>query len=148
MFTGGGGLVSTMSDYSKFIECLLSNSLCKASGKKLIKSQELFNEMTVNQLPNGGDLAECTMKGSFTDTEIGMGFGLGFMMVLDKTKLKIGGGLVDEGLYGWSGLASTQFRINPKEKTALIVMAQLIPISKREELHRQVVWLLHWFFQQ
>ena len=56
--------------------------------------------------------------------EVGIGFGLGFMV-----HLKEWGRLGHLGDYGWSGIGSTHFYVSPKEDLIVIIMAQKAPYS-------------------
>ena len=56
----------------------------------------------------------------------GIGFGLGFSVMLDPAKAQI---LGSPGEYGWGGAASTVFWVDPAEEMVVILMAQLLPAS-------------------
>ena len=61
----------------------------------------------------------------FTETTMeGIGFGLGFAVLLDPAKAQIIG---TPGEYYWGGAASTAFFINPKEDLIMIFLTQLMP---------------------
>jgi CubicO group peptidase (beta-lactamase class C family) len=66
-------------------------------------------------------------KSAFSETPFaGVGFGLGFSVMLDPAKSQ---SLSDAGEYGWGGAASTVFMINPKEHMVIIFLTQLLPSS-------------------
>jgi CubicO group peptidase (beta-lactamase class C family) len=120
-FSGGGGLVSTAEDYRRFCQMLLSGG--EFAGQRLI-SRKTLELMTQNYLPGGQDLAGVAM-GSFSETtNEGVGFGLGFAVVLDLAKRQTHGSL---GEYYWGGAASTAFWIDPKEDLFAIFLTQLMP---------------------
>ena len=82
--------------------------------------------MSCNHLPDGKDLTEMSQS-AFSETPYaGVGFGLGFSVMLDPAKSQT---LSDIGEYGWGGAASTVFMINPKEEVVIIFMTQLLPSS-------------------
>ena len=68
--------------------------------------------MTRNQLPGGADL-ETFGRPLFAEAPFrGMGFGLGFAVVLDPAAGKT---LTSAGEYSWGGAASTAFFVDPAE---------------------------------
>ena len=123
MASGGGGLFSTMSDYHNFCHMLLHQGEFK--GKRLI-GRKTLELMTANHLPNNQDLTEMS-ESAFSETPYaGVGFGLGFSVMLDPAKSQ---SLSDIGEFGWGGAASTVFFINPKEDMFVIFLTQLLPSS-------------------
>ena len=66
--------------------------------------------MTRNHLPGGADLEQYG-RPLFAETSFdGVGFGLGFSVVLDAAANKV---LRSEGEYSWGGAASTIFAVSP-----------------------------------
>ena len=123
MVSGGGGLFSTMADYHNFCSMLLNQG--EFNGKRLI-GRKTLELMTVNHLPNNQDLTEMS-ESAFSETPYaGVGFGLGFSVMLDPAKSQT---TSDIGEYGWGGAASTVFMINPKEDMFIIFLTQLLPSS-------------------
>jgi len=90
--------------------------------------------MRCNHLPYNQDLPSFAV-GAFSETPYaGTGFGLGFSVKTDVAKSQTSG---SAGEYGWGGLASTNFFIDPAEELVMIFMTQLIPSSSypiRQEL--------------
>ncbi len=120
-FSGGGGLVSTAHDYHRFCQMLLNGG--ELDGTRLLgpKTIEL---MTMNHLPDGQDLSERAL-GSFSETaNDGVGFGLGFAMIVDIPRTQNVGSL---GEYYWGGAASTIFWIDPVEDMIVIFLTQFMP---------------------
>lgn len=118
-YSGGGGLVGTVLDYLNFTQMLLNKG--RFNDKQLLqpKTVEL---MTINHLPT--DLAHFANPG-FSETSLaGIGFGLGFAIMLDPAKAGIPG---NPGEYNWGGGANTMFFIDPKEELIAILMTQLLP---------------------
>ena len=122
-FSGGGGLLSTLSDYNQFCQMLLAGGAL--NGQRIIGSRTLAF-MTKNHLPGGADMTEFA-TGSFSETVYdGIGFGLGFANKITAT----GSGVpATKGSYFWGGLASTLFWVDPTEELVVIFMTQLIPSS-------------------
>ena len=119
--SGGGGLVSTASDYLRFCKFMLNKG--ELDGVRLLgrKTVEL---MTMNHLK--GDMADMGMPRFSESTYHGIGFGLGFSVTLDPAKAHI---LGSTGEYAWGGAASTAFWIDPKEDMAVVLLTQLMPSS-------------------
>ena len=123
MFSGGGGLVSTAADYFRFAEMLRGGGLY--DGVRLLgrKTVEL---MTMNHLPTGGDLTSMG-QAVFSETPYdGIGFGLGFSVMLDPSKAQI---LGTPGEFAWGGAASTYFFVDPAEELTVMLLTQLMPSS-------------------
>jgi CubicO group peptidase (beta-lactamase class C family) len=80
--------------------------------------------MTRNHLPGGADL-EAIGRPLFAETAYdGIGFGLGFSVVIDPVANKV---LSSPGEYAWGGAASTAFWIDPVEEVVVVFMTQLLP---------------------
>tara|TARA_Y100001970_G_scaffold253905_1_gene329128 strand:+ start:1305 stop:2573 length:1269 start_codon:yes stop_codon:yes gene_type:complete len=121
--SGGGGLVSTLSDYYNFTSMLRNRGLFK--GDRIL-GRKSMDMMTSNHLPDGKDLTEMSQS-AFSETPYkGVGFGLGFSVMLDPVKSQT---LSDPGEFGWGGMASTVFWVNPVEDMIVIFLTQLIPSS-------------------
>ena len=122
-YSGGGGLLSTVSDYYRFCQMLLNGGTTK--GNRVIGARTL-QFMTSNHIPGGADMTEYA-TGSFSETAYGgVGFGLGFATKLDAVKNGYPG---SKGSYFWGGLASTLFWVDPKEDLLVIFLTQLMPSS-------------------
>ena len=123
MLSGGGGLLSTMSDYYRFCSMLLNEG--EFDGTRIIGRKTLAM-MASNHLPDNRDLTEMSQSAFSETTYQGVGFGLGFSVILDPVKTQ---SLTDVGEYGWGGAASTVFWVNPKEEMVVIFLTQLLPSS-------------------
>tara|TARA_R110002124_G_scaffold804_2_gene3951 strand:+ start:8449 stop:9669 length:1221 start_codon:yes stop_codon:yes gene_type:complete len=122
-YSGGGGLVSTISDYYRFCQMLLGGG--SVDGTRIIGSRTLAF-MTRNHLPGGADMSAFA-TGSFSESAYeGVGFGLGFASKLDPVRNGYPGSV---GSYFWGGLASTLFWVDPVEELVVVFMTQLIPSS-------------------
>ncbi|MEP4196198.1 MAG: serine hydrolase domain-containing protein [Aliishimia sp.] len=120
-FSGGGGLVGTIDDYAKFAEMLRRGG--ELNGNRLL-SPKTVEFMTANHLP--GDIASMGPK-SFAELPMdGMGFGIGGAMVLNSALARAPGSLGD---FGWGGMASTYFWIDPVLDLTAVFFTQLSPSS-------------------
>ncbi|HEY5091923.1 MAG TPA: serine hydrolase domain-containing protein [Acidimicrobiales bacterium] len=118
---GGGGLVSSASDYLRFMTMLLRGG--ELDGVRLVSNRTL-ELMTRNHLPGDVDLEEFATD-SFSEIDYaGIGFGLGFSVMLDAAKNK---SLVSEGSFAWGGAASTAFWVDPAEDLTVGFYTQLLP---------------------
>jgi CubicO group peptidase (beta-lactamase class C family) len=120
-FSGGGGLVSTASDYFRFCQMLLNGG--ELEGVRIL-GRKTIELMTINHLPGGKDLTELSVS-TFTQIAIeGNGFGLGFSVHLGSDKSQVIGSV---GEYAWGGAASTYFWIDPQEDMIVIFLTQFMP---------------------
>ena len=119
-FSGGGGLVSTASDYMRL--CLMLFNKGKLGDTRLLK-RKTVTMMTRNQLP---DEAYPIGAGG----RAGVGFGLGFSVRVERSD---GAPASRVGEYGWGGMASTHFWISPRDEIAVVVLTQHVPYSGRAE---------------
>jgi CubicO group peptidase (beta-lactamase class C family) len=133
---GGGGLVSTAGDYHRFTQALVRGG--ELDGVRLLGTRTLAY-MTRNHLPGGADL-ESFGRRLFAETTFdGVGFGLGFAVLLDPVANKV---LSGPGELAWGGAASTFFWVDPAEQLTVIFLTQLLPSGTyplRSEL-RQLVY--------
>jgi CubicO group peptidase (beta-lactamase class C family) len=107
MPSGGGGLVSTASDYLRFCQMLLNGGVL--DGQRLLSPLSV-QLMRTNMLP----AANPTMAP-------GTGFGLDFAVVEDPAAA---GGYYGKGTYYWGGYAGTWFWIDPVYELIVIGMIQ------------------------
>lgn len=114
--SGGGGLVSTLGDYLRFTQMLLNDGIL--DGNRLLgrKTVEL---MRANHLP-----AELVPIAIGNDGLAGNGFGLGVSALVDPPASSAPGSV---GAYGWGGLATTHFWIDPEEDMVGLFMTQFVP---------------------
>jgi CubicO group peptidase (beta-lactamase class C family) len=121
--SGGGGLVSTAGDYLRFVELLRRGG--SYDGGRLLGSRTIAH-MVRNHLPGNSDL-ETFGRPLFAETPLrGVGFGLGFSMVIDPASYGVVASLGD---YSWGGAASTAFYVDPVEDVAVTFYTQLLPSS-------------------
>jgi CubicO group peptidase (beta-lactamase class C family) len=118
MQSGGGGLVSTTPDYLRFLEMLRRGG--ELDGSRVL-GRNTIRFMAGNQLPGGASLASMAL-GTFSESAFnGVGFGLGFAVILDPTELQV---VSSRGDYYWGGAAATIFWIDPVEDMIVIFMVQ------------------------
>jgi CubicO group peptidase (beta-lactamase class C family) len=121
--SGGGGLVSTASDYHRFAQMLARGG--ELDGARLLGPHTVAY-MTRNHLPGGADL-DTVGRPLFAESLFrGVGFGLGVSVVVDAT---VGRVLTHEGEFAWGGLASTAFFVDPVAETTAMFFTQLLPSS-------------------
>lgn len=127
-FSGGAGLLSTASDYARFLEMLRRGG--EIDGVRLLgpKTIEL---MTANHV--GRKFGEA----QFTDGDTG--FGLGFEVIDDLGR---GGRYGTEGTFSWGGAYHTTYWIDPKEQLVAILLTQLRP-STGSRLHTKFQALVY-----
>jgi CubicO group peptidase (beta-lactamase class C family) len=123
LFSGGGGLVSSLHDYHRFTQMLAGGG--SLDGARILGSRTL-RYATRNHLPGGADL-DTFGRPIFAESAFaGVGFGLGFSVVVDPVAGKT---LTSPGEYAWGGMASTAFYVDPVEEVTAVFMTQLMPSS-------------------
>ena len=129
LFSGGGGLVSTIDNYLRFAEMLRGRG--QSGGVRLL-APKTVEMMTTNGLP--GDLASMGQP-VFSEVSFdGVGFGLGVSVTVNPGLAKTACSMGD---FGWGGMASTMFWVDPVMDMVTIFMTQLVPSSSypnRKEL--------------
>jgi CubicO group peptidase (beta-lactamase class C family) len=119
--SGGGGLLSTATDYYRFLQMLANGG--SLENRRYI-SRKTVELMTVNHLLDGKSIFEHAYLTPDDESRKGEGFGLGFAISLGQDKSQIAG---SPGQYSWGGAASTEFWIDPTEHIVVIFMTQLMP---------------------
>jgi CubicO group peptidase (beta-lactamase class C family) len=133
--SGGGGLASTAADYLRFAHLLLNKG--ELDGVRIL-GRRTVEYMTSNHLPEGRDLAAMGQPVFGNAIFEGIGFGLGFAVVLDPIRTRV---VNSVGSYNWGGAASTVFWVDPKEELVVLLLTQLLPSSTyplREQLQALV----------
>ncbi|HPF51680.1 MAG TPA: serine hydrolase domain-containing protein [Draconibacterium sp.] len=113
LFSGGGGSLATVEDYSHFALMLLNGG--EWNGTRILE-ESTVNLMMSNQLPEGVVYEETG------------GYGLG------------GSFSTENGQYGWSGAASTFFTVDTKNDMVVLAFTQFMPfdISYALEFNKNV----------
>ncbi|MBV8848276.1 MAG: serine hydrolase, partial [Methylobacteriaceae bacterium] len=109
--SGGGGLVSTIFDYTRFLDMLAAGGT--RDGKRLL-ARKTIDLMRADHL--GPKVKRCSPL-----LPPGHGFGLGFA-VRTEPGIAVTPGSV--GLYFWGGIAGTTFWIDPKEELYAMMLVQ------------------------
>ena len=121
MFSGGGGLVSTLDDYFRFGEMIRRGG--ELDGARLL-SPGTLQFMRRNFL--AGDIASMGAESFMEMPMAGMGFGIGGAVLLDPALARMPGSAGD---YGWGGMASTYFWTDPVKDLTCVFLTQLVPSS-------------------
>lgn len=113
-FSGGAGLVSTLGDYSRFLQMLLNRG--ELDGARILKP-ETVALMTRNH------------TGDFAVTYPGHGdrFGYGFGIVTDQARAN---DVSSVGSYSWGGFFHTYFWVDPQKELIGIMMSQIFPFQQ------------------
>ena len=121
MFSGGGGLVSTLDDYFRFGEMIRQGG--ELNGAQLLSPGTLAF-MRRNFL--AGDIASMGAESFMEMPMAGMGFGIGGAVLLDPAQARMPGSVGD---FGWGGMASTYFWTDPVKDLTCVYLTQLVPSS-------------------
>ena len=108
--SGGGGLVSTASDYARFLQLLLDGGTLH--GRRLL-SRKTVELMTADHLGSITGAPDLLLPGH--------GFGLGFAVRLHAGIAVVPGSV---GQYFWGGLAGTTFWVDPIERLFALMLIQ------------------------
>jgi CubicO group peptidase (beta-lactamase class C family) len=113
-FSGGAGLLSTATDYARFLEMLRNGGTL--DGRRILgrKTVEL---MTTSHL---GDIAY----------NPGQGFGLGFSVV-EELGTRGWYGSTEE--FGWGGAYHTTYWVDPQEDLIVVHLTQLVPSGEVDD---------------
>lgn len=114
-FSGGAGLLSTATDYARFLQMLLNGG--ELNGARIL-SPATVSLMTTDHL---GEIY----------TPAGLGFGLGFEILEDPGAAAQMG---SPGAFRWGGAYYSTYWVDPAEELVAIFMAQLIP-ARGLDLH-------------
>ena len=115
--------MSSAGDYHRFMEMLRRRG--ELDGVRILAPRTV-DYMTRNHLPGGVDLEQFGQS-TFAETSFdGVGFGLGFSVILDPFAYRTPSSV---GEYGWGGAASTAFMVDPVEDMTVAFYTQLLPSS-------------------
>jgi CubicO group peptidase (beta-lactamase class C family) len=120
-FAGGGGLVSTIDDYSHFAQML-------ANGGEL-NGRRLLSPLTVKLM------SSVHIPYTLPGRTLGEGFGLSVRVMQDAI---VGNHRVSDGSFGWSGAYGTHFWVDPKEDIVAVMMIQTPIREMRPEFENAV----------
>ena len=136
--SGGGGAVSTASDYLRFCQMLLNGG--ELDGVRLLAPKTIAH-MSADHLPPGVAYGSTTRPrfGALAPVpEMGYGFGLGFAVRKEPGRSPVPGSV---GEYFWGGVYGTYFWIDPQEQLiAVLMMAAPDQRLHYRYLSRQLVY--------
>lgn len=118
LLSGGGGLASTIVDYTRFLQMIANGG--EWNGQRLLQKKTV-ETMTRNHL--SGPAMPIRFPGNIRH---GTGFGLGFSVKTAQTDWNKAGRL---GEYGWGGMLSTHFWISPADQLVVVTMEQTYPFD-------------------
>jgi len=113
--SGGGGLLSTIGDYSRFAQMMACGG--RHQGTQIL-GRRTIQLMSTNHL-DAQQLADYNW-----DYLAGYGYGLGVRVMMDPPAGGCNGSL---GEFGWSGLAGTWLLVDPKEEFSAVYAQQMMP---------------------
>jgi len=133
--SGGGGLVSSMDDYTRFAQMMLNEGAL--DGARLLKA-ETVKLMRTNVLPEGVKLSSLGQNQGEAREGLGFGLDLGLLTDADAGDFPHG-----EGSYFWGGAAGTWFWIDPTNDLFFVGMIQIFdqggePVETRDVSARYV----------
>ena len=137
-FSGGGGLLSTASDYAHFCQMLVNGG--ELNGVRLLSPKTLA-VMTSDQIPPSA--SRVGMLAATQDMsplpELGQSFGLGFAVRTDVGHTAVSGSVGD---YFWAGAGGTYFWVDPQEKMYAIMLTQMafVPSGYYRRAMREMVY--------
>lgn len=120
--SGGGGLVSSATDYARFIQMIQNGGVL---GATRLLSRKTVAFMTSDHLEPGTTIGSDLLPP-------GHGFGLGFAV---RTHDGLASSAGSAGQFFWSGIAGTTFWIDPEEQFFALLMIQVPPTQREEYRH-------------
>jgi methyl acetate hydrolase len=131
-YGGGGGLYSTVGDYTRFMQMILRRGRGPA-GQQILQSKTV-DLMTTNQI---GSLGAGKMKSYRPETSSDVmfhpgatdGFTLGFL--INTTAYKGGR---SAGSLAWAGIYNTFYWIDPRRSLCAVIMMQFLPFVDKDAM--------------
>ncbi len=131
-FNGGGGLYSTIGDYTRFMQMILRRG--RGAGQEQILQAKTVAMMAANQIGalSAGKMktfrpdrsSEVQFHPGFTD-----GFGLGFL--INNTAYEGGR---SAGSLAWAGIDNTFYWIDPRRGLCAVLMMQFLPFVDQDAM--------------
>jgi CubicO group peptidase (beta-lactamase class C family) len=109
-FSGGAGLLSTASDYARFLSMMLNNGAYNGTRILSASSVELMTVNHMGKIPYNA----------------GQGFGLGFSTLENLGERGTPGTI---GEYGWGGAYGSTYWVDPKQDMVVVYFKQLTPTN-------------------
>ena len=134
ILSGGGGLMSTLSDYLKFTVLLLNNGRFKEV--RLLKEETVHLMIKDHVVSRGvafvtedtfGLMPKLLVKLRLESAK-GSGFGLG-------VRTQVESGVIPIGSHGWGGAFTTDYIIDPKNNMVSIFLSQIFPGFNNKEFY-------------
>ena len=113
--SGGGGLFSTVRDYSRFAQMLLHGGT--------LNGVRILGRKTVDLIATN-HLTPEQQKGDSWDTQRGYGYGLGVRVMMNPETAGING---SAGEWGWDGAFGNWFCVDPKENLTCVYLTTNLP---------------------
>ena len=113
--SGGGGLFSTVKDYSRFAQMLLHGGT--------LDGARILGRKTVD-LISTDHLTPKQREGDSWDTQRGYGYGLGVRVMREPELAGINGSV---GEWGWDGAFGNWFCVDPKENLTCVYLTTNLP---------------------
>ncbi|MEY4930550.1 MAG: hypothetical protein RI909_1274 [Bacteroidota bacterium] len=113
-FSGGAGLLSTATDYAKFLQMMLNKGTLQGVRILAPSTVELMTSNHLGKIPYSA----------------GQGFGLGFSVC---TNLGERGTPGSEGEFGWGGAYGSTYWVDPKEDLVVVYFKQLTPTNNVDD---------------
>ena len=113
--SGGGGLFSTVNDYSRFAQMLLHGG--RLNGERILGRKTI-------ELIATDHLTPAQQATHNWDTQRGYGYGLGVRVMTDPATADINGSV---GEWGWDGAFGNWFCVDPKEKLTCVYLTTNLP---------------------
>ena len=113
--SGGGGLFSTLEDYSRFARMLLHGGT--------LDGERILGRKTIDLIATD-HLTEAQQATHSWDTQRGYGYGLGVRVMTNPEIAGING---SKGEWGWDGAFGNWFCIDPKENLTCVYLTTNLP---------------------
>ena len=119
-YSGGAGLLSTATDYARFLQMLLNGG--ELEGRRIL-SPKTVKLMTVAHVGEKKFTAGCRCGE-------GLGFGLGFYVVEELGARGTPGSV---GEFGWDGAYHSTYWVDPEEELVVVYFTQVIPAGNLDD---------------
>jgi len=138
ILSGGGGLVSTLSDFLKFAVMLLNNGrigetrlLKEETIRLMTRDHVVSKDITFVNEDTFGSMPKPLVKLRLESAK-GSGFGLGVRTQVEK-------GVIPIGSHGWGGAFTTNYLIDPKNNMVFIFLTQIFPGFNTTEFYPMTI---------
>jgi CubicO group peptidase (beta-lactamase class C family) len=139
--SGSGGMMASAYDVHRFMEMLRRRG--ELDGVRLLEP-DTVDLMTRNHLPGGADLRAFGSRPAHDEPgNEGVGFGLGVSVVVDPSRTREPS---SAGTFGWTGVATTAFWVDPGRDLTVQFYTQVRPRSSHtvfRDLRRLVHEAVH-----